>query len=51
MPTFDRFLDHRGALFAVSAVLGLVVWVLTSSLLGFGLILFVPSVVAWMARR
>jgi hypothetical protein len=51
MSTFNRFLDDRGALIAVSAVLALVVGVLTWGLLGIGLFLFVPSLVAWIARR
>jgi hypothetical protein len=51
MSTFNRFLDRRGALIAVSAALALVVGVLTSSLLGVGVFLFLPSVVAWIARR
>jgi hypothetical protein len=35
----------------VSLVLGVVVWVLTSSLLGIGLFLVLPSLVTWIARR
>jgi hypothetical protein len=51
MSTFNRVLDRRGALIAVSVVLALVVGLLTSSLLGIGLFLFLPSIVAWVARR
>jgi hypothetical protein len=51
MSAFDRFLDHRGALIAASVVLALVIGVLTSSLFGFALFLFVPSIVLWIARR
>ena len=51
MPTFHRLVDRRGGLIAATLALALVVWLLTSSLLGFGLILFVPAAVAWLARR
>jgi hypothetical protein len=51
MSTFDRFLERRGALIAASAVLALVIGVLTSSLLGIAVFLFVPALVAWIARR
>jgi hypothetical protein len=51
MSTFNRLIDRRGGLIAVSVVLALVVGILTSSLLGVGLFLVVPSAVAWLARR
>jgi hypothetical protein len=51
MSTFNRFLDRPGALIGVSVVLALVVGVLTSSFLGIGLFLVLPSAVAWIARR
>jgi hypothetical protein len=51
MSTSNRFIDRPGALIAVSLVLGVVVWVLTSSLLGIGLFLILPSLVTWIARR
>jgi hypothetical protein len=51
MSTFNRFIDRPGALIAVSVVLALVVGMLTSSLLGVGLFLVIPSAVAWIARR
>jgi hypothetical protein len=51
MSTFNRFIDRPGALIAVSVVLALVVGMLTSSLLGVGVFLVIPSAVAWIARR
>jgi hypothetical protein len=51
MSTFNRFIDRPGGLIAVSLVLAIVVGVLTSSLLGIGLFLVIPSAVAWLARR
>jgi hypothetical protein len=51
MSTLHRFIDRPGALVAVSLVLALVVGVLTSSLLGVGLFLVLPSAVARLARR
>jgi hypothetical protein len=51
MSTFNRVLDRRAVLIAVSVVLALVVGLLTSSLLGIGLFLVLPSIVAWVARR
>jgi hypothetical protein len=46
-----HILDRPGGLLAVSIVLALIVGLLTSSLLGFGLFLLVPSVVARLFRR
>jgi hypothetical protein len=51
MSGLNQFLEHRGALIAASVVLALVIGVLTSSLFGFGLFLFVPAIVLWIARR
>jgi uncharacterized protein YqhQ len=51
MPTRRRLIDRPGGLIAVSLVLALVVGLLTSSLLGFGLFLIVPSAVARLLRR
>jgi hypothetical protein len=51
MATFNHFLDRPGALIGVSIVLAIVVGLITSSLLGFGIFLFLPSVVMWLARR
>ena len=51
MSVLHRFLNRRGGLVAASGLLALVVWLLTSSVLGFGLFLVAPSAVAWMARR
>jgi hypothetical protein len=34
-----------------SVLLGASVWLLTSSVLGFGLILVLPAAVAWLLRR
>ncbi|HEV7884819.1 MAG: hypothetical protein QOJ85_949 [Solirubrobacteraceae bacterium] len=51
MPTMNHFLDRPGAVIGVSIVLAIVVGLLTSSLLGFGIFLFLPSVVMWLARR
>ena len=51
MPTLRRLIDRPGGLIAASLVLALVVGLLTSSLLGFGLFLIVPSVVARLVRR
>jgi hypothetical protein len=51
MSTSNRFADRPWALIAVSFVVALVVGVLTSSLLGIGLFLVLPSAVAWIARR
>jgi uncharacterized protein YqhQ len=46
-----RFLDRPGGLLAASLVLALVVGLLTSSLLGFGVFLLLPSLVARLLRR
>jgi hypothetical protein len=46
-----RLLDRPGGLLALSLLIALVVGLLTSSLLGFGLFLIVPSVVARLFRR
>jgi hypothetical protein len=51
MPALRRLLDRPGGLLAASLVLALVVGLLTSSLLGFGLFLFVPAVVTRLIRR
>jgi hypothetical protein len=51
MSAFNELLGHRGALIAASVVLALIIGVLTSSLFGFALFLFVPSLVLWIARR
>ncbi|MEA2187177.1 MAG: hypothetical protein QOK16_2188 [Solirubrobacteraceae bacterium] len=51
MSTVSQFLDRPGALIGVSIVLAIVLGLLTSSLLGFGIFLFLPSVVMWLARR
>jgi hypothetical protein len=51
MSALHRFLNRPGGLLAASILLALVVGLLTSSLLGFGLFLLVPSAVAWLARR
>jgi hypothetical protein len=51
MSTLNRFLDRPGALIGVSIVLAIVVGLLTSSLLGFGIFIFLPSVVMGLARR
>jgi hypothetical protein len=50
-PNVRRLLDRPGGLLAVSLALALVVGLLTSSLLGFGLLLIFPSVVARLFRR
>jgi hypothetical protein len=50
-PDLRRLLDRRGGLLAVSIVLAVVVGLLTSSLLGFGLFLVFPSLVARLLRR
>jgi uncharacterized protein YqhQ len=50
-PTVRRFLDRPGGLLVASLALALVVGLLTSSLLGFGLFLVVPSLVARLMRR
>jgi hypothetical protein len=50
-PVIRNVLDRPGGLFAVSVVVALVVGLLTSSLLGFGLFLVLPSAVAWLLRR
>jgi hypothetical protein len=47
----NHFLDRPGPVIGVSIVLAIVVGLLTSSLLGFGIFLFLPSVVMWLARR
>ena len=46
-----RILDRPGGLLAVSLVLAVVVGLVTSSLLGFGLFLVFPSLVARLLRR
>ena len=51
MPTLRHLLDRRGGLLAASLVVALVVGLLTSSLLGFGLFLIFPSVIARLIRR
>lgn len=51
MSTLNRFLDRPGGLFVASIVLALAVGLVTSSLLGFGVFLFLPSAVVWLARR
>jgi uncharacterized protein YqhQ len=51
MQTLRRLLDRPGGLLAASVVLALAVGLLTSSLLGFGLFLIVPSAVARLVRR
>jgi hypothetical protein len=51
MSAVHEFLDRPGAVIGVSIVLAIVVGLLTSSLLGFGIFLFLPSVVMWLARR
>jgi uncharacterized protein YqhQ len=50
-PSFQRVLDHPGGLLAASLVLAIVVGLLTSSLLGFGVFLILPSLVARLLRR
>jgi uncharacterized protein YqhQ len=50
-PTLRRLLDRPGGLLAASLVLAVVVGLLTSSLLGFGVFLVVPSLVARLLRR
>jgi uncharacterized protein YqhQ len=45
------FLDRPGGLLIVSIALALVIGLLTSSLLGFGVFLILPSVVARLVRR
>jgi hypothetical protein len=47
MSALHRFLNRPGGLVAASVLLALLV----SSILGFGLFLVVPSVVAWLSRR
>ena len=49
--TYTRFLDRPGGLLIVSIALAVVIGLLTSSLLGFGLFLILPSVVARLFRR
>jgi uncharacterized protein YqhQ len=49
--TLRRVVDRPGGLLAASVVLALAVGLLTSSLLGFGLFLIVPSVVGRLFRR
>jgi hypothetical protein len=49
--TLRQFLDRPGALLAASLAIALVVGLLTSSLLGFGVFLVVPSLVARLLRR
>jgi uncharacterized protein YqhQ len=43
--------DRPAGLIGVSIVLAIVVGLLTSSVLGVGVFLVVPSVVTWLARR
>jgi uncharacterized protein YqhQ len=50
-PSLHRLLDHPGGLLAASLVLAIVVGLLTSSLLGFGVFLILPSLVARLLRR
>jgi high-affinity Fe2+/Pb2+ permease len=51
MSSVNQLLDRPGALIAVSIVLAVVVGLITSSLLGFGIFIFLPSLVMWLARR
>jgi uncharacterized membrane protein YccC len=51
MSSLRRLLDRRGGIVLGSILLGAVIWVATSSLLGFGLVLVLPSLVARVARR
>jgi hypothetical protein len=51
MSSVNHLLDRPGALIAVSIVLAVVVGLITSSLLGFGIFVFLPSLVMWLARR
>ena len=51
MSTLNHLIDRPGALIAVSLLLALAVGLLTSSLLGIGLFLVIPSAIAWIARR
>jgi uncharacterized protein YqhQ len=51
MPTLRRLIDRPGGLLAASVILALIMGLLTSSLLGFGIFLIVPSVVARLFRR
>jgi hypothetical protein len=46
-----HILEGPGRMLLASFVLGLVVWLLTSSLLGFGLIFVSPAAVTWLLRR
>jgi uncharacterized protein YqhQ len=50
-PSLQRLLDHPAGLLAASLVLAIVVGLLTSSLLGFGVFLILPSLVAQLLRR
>jgi hypothetical protein len=51
MSTLHRLLDRPAGLIVASLVLAVVVGLMTSSLFGFGLFLFLPSAVTWLARR
>jgi uncharacterized protein YqhQ len=51
MPTLRRLIDRPGGLLAASVILALAMGLLTSSLLGFGIFLIVPSVVTRLFRR
>jgi hypothetical protein len=51
MPSLRRLLHRRGGMLLASIVLGGLIWLVTSSLLGFGLFLVLPSLVALLARR
>jgi hypothetical protein len=50
-PTARRLLDRPGGLILISFAAAVVVGLLTSSLLGFGLFLVVPSLVERLLRR
>ncbi|MEA2149923.1 MAG: hypothetical protein QOD69_1753 [Solirubrobacteraceae bacterium] len=51
MSAVQRIVDRPAGLIAVSIVLAVVVGLLTSSVLGVGVFLVVPSLVTWLARR
>ena len=51
MSSLRHLIARPGGLFLASLILGAVVWILTSSVLGFGVFVVVPFAVAWLARR